>query len=66
MNGAEHDVTVAVNMAIGTQTCNASLEGANTCTVITVQRVVNATQGQSCITYSTHAANVELDGELLI
>ena len=52
------DVTLAVNMAIGTQTCTANLEGADTCTVITVQRVVNASEGQTCITYNTHAATL--------
>lgn len=52
------DVNLAVSMAIGTATCTASLEGANVCTVITVQRVVNASLGQTCITYNTHAANL--------
>ena len=54
------DVTLAVNMAIGTQTCTANLEGANTCTVITVQRVINAAPpaNQVCITYNAHAANL--------
>ena len=28
------------------------------CTVITVQRVINASEGQTCITYNTHAANL--------
>lgn len=52
------DVTLAVNMAIGTSTCTANLEGASVCTVITVQRVINASQGQTCIAYNTHAANL--------
>ena len=52
------DVTLAVNMAVGTQPCTANLEGPNTCSVITVQRVVNASQGQVCITYSTHATTL--------
>lgn len=52
------DVTLAVNMAIGTSTCTANLEGAAKCTVITVQRVINASNGDVCITYNTHAANL--------
>jgi hypothetical protein len=52
INGA--DVTLGVNMSLGTTTCTASIEGPNICTVITVQRVVNASLGQTCITYNTH------------
>lgn len=52
------DVTAAINMAIGAQTCAAQVEGNNVCTVITVQRVYNASQGQTCITYNTHAAHL--------
>lgn len=57
-SGPGTDVYLAVNMAIGTQTCTANIEGPNTCTVITVQRVVNASQGQTCITYNTHQATL--------
>lgn len=57
VNGA--DVTLAVNMALGTANCTATLEGASaTCTVITVQRVVNASQGLTCITYNTHGVTL--------
>jgi hypothetical protein len=53
------DVTLAVNMALGMATCTATLEGASsTCTVITVQRVVNASQGQTCLTYNTHGVTL--------
>jgi hypothetical protein len=52
------DITAAINMALGTQTCVAQVEGNNVCTVITVQRVYNASQGQLCITYNTHAAHL--------
>lgn len=52
------DVTLAVNMALGTTTCTASVEGANVCTVITVQRVVNAANGEACITYNTHQVSL--------
>jgi hypothetical protein len=49
------DVTLAVNMALGTTTCAANLEGPLSCTVVTVQRVINASLGQTCITYNSHA-----------
>jgi hypothetical protein len=50
------DVTVAINMALGTTPCTANIEGPGTCTVITVQRVVNASLGQPCSVYNGHAA----------
>ena len=46
------DVTLAVNMAIGNAACTANVEGALQCTVITVQRIVNALLGQGCVTYT--------------
>jgi fibronectin type 3 domain-containing protein len=46
------DVNLAVNMALGVTACSANVEGHLTCTVITVQRVVNASLGQACVTYS--------------
>jgi hypothetical protein len=59
------DVTAAINMAIGTQTCTATLEGSPpTCTVITVQRVTNAipnppsNPNPPCVAYNTHASNL--------
>ena len=52
------DVTLAVNMALGTASCSANVEGAGICTVVTVQRVINASQGQTCITYNGHAATI--------
>jgi len=52
------DVTLAINMALGTTSCTASLEAANTCTVITVQRVVNASQGQTCIVFNNHGVTL--------
>jgi hypothetical protein len=48
------DVTLATNMALGTTPCTANVEGALTCTVITVQRVVNASLGQPCSIYNGH------------
>ena len=52
------DITAATNMAIGTTPCTVSIEGPNTCTVITVQRVINASLGQPCSVYNAHAANL--------
>lgn len=52
------DVTAAINMALGTTPCTANVEGPNTCTVITVQRVFNAYNGQLCAVYNAHAANL--------
>ena len=46
------DVTLAVNMALGTASCTANIEGHATCTVVTVQRVINASQGRACIAYN--------------
>lgn len=50
------DVTAAISMALGTAPCTANIEGPNTCTVITVQRVINASLGQLCSVYNAHAA----------
>src|ERR1700724_386501 len=47
------DVTLAVKMALGTALCTANVEGPLTCTVVTVQRVFDASQGQSCATYNS-------------
>jgi hypothetical protein len=52
------DVTAAVNMALGTAPCTANVEGPHICSVITVQRVINASLGQACITYSGHAVTL--------
>ena len=52
------DVNLAINMALGTAPCTARVEGPLTCTVITVQRVVNASQGQTCITYNGHGVTL--------
>jgi hypothetical protein len=52
------DVTAATNMALAITPCTASVEGPNTCTVITVQRVINASLGQPCSVYNAHQANL--------
>lgn len=43
------DVTLAVNMSIGSATCNANIIGAGICNAVVVQRVVNALGG-TCVT----------------
>jgi len=52
------DVTAAVNMALGAQPCTANVEGAAKCTVVTVQRVIDASLGQVCVTYNGHGVTL--------
>ncbi len=52
------DVTLAVNMALGTTQCTANVEGLDICTVITIQRVVNASLGQACVVYNAHSSTL--------
>lgn len=54
------DVNSAVSMALGTTPCSAKVEGLNTCTVVTVQRVVNTALGQPCVTYNSTTHTVGL------
>jgi fibronectin type 3 domain-containing protein len=56
------DVTRAVSMALGTLPCTANVEATQTCSVITVQRIVNAALGQPCVTFNaaTGTYNVTL------
>ena len=45
------DVTIAVDQILGTQSCsNADLIGTGTCSVVDVQRIVNASMGEACRT----------------
>ena len=43
------DVQAAINMTIGISPCTANVAGPNACNAIVVQRVVNATLGQTCL-----------------
>jgi hypothetical protein len=54
------DVNRAVSMALGTTPCVAAVEGPNTCTIVTVQRVVNSALGQPCVTYNAATRSVAL------
>ena len=44
------DVNAAIGMTIGQQPCTANINGQGVCTVVTVQRVVNAALGGPCVT----------------
>lgn len=50
------DIAAATQMALGNTPCTANIEGAHVCTVITVQRVINASLGMPCSVYNAHAA----------
>jgi hypothetical protein len=52
------DVTLAEKMALGEAPCTANVEGPLTCTVITVQRVIDASLGQPCLTGNGHAVTL--------
>jgi hypothetical protein len=43
------DVQAAVNMTLGISPCAANVAGPNACKAIVVQRVVNASMGQTCL-----------------
>jgi len=44
------DVQAAINMSLGISPCTANIAGANTCNVVVVQRVINASMGAACAT----------------
>jgi hypothetical protein len=44
------DVQLAVNMSLGTTPCTANINGPDVCDVTTIQRVVEAALGESCVT----------------
>ena len=44
------DVTLAVNMDIGSAPCTANIVALATCNVVVVQRVINAALGSACVT----------------
>ena len=54
------DVNRTVSMVLGTVPCTASVEGLNTCTIVTVQRVVNSALGQPCVAYNSTTHTVGL------
>jgi hypothetical protein len=54
------DVNRAVSMVLGQTPCTANVEGPNTCSIVTVQRVVNAALGQPCAVYNATTRTVTL------
>jgi hypothetical protein len=44
------DVQAAINMSLGVSNCTANIVGPNVCNVVVVQRVINASMGNTCIT----------------
>jgi hypothetical protein len=53
------DVQATINMALGLSPCTANVVGPNTCNVVVVQRVVNASLGGPCLTpTSTHSVTL--------
>lgn len=52
------DVNLGVSMVLGTQNCTSNINGAGVCTIVTVQRIVNAALGQSCVVDSTVPAGL--------
>jgi hypothetical protein len=62
-NGVNNgDYLLAIPLVLASATsgtpCTLGIESATTCTVISVQRIYDWDNGQLCITYNTHAANL--------
>ncbi len=54
------DVQAAINMSLGISPCTANVAGPNSCNVVVVQRIVNASQGAGCLS-STGLHTVSLN-----
>jgi hypothetical protein len=52
------DVTLAVNMDIGTASCTANIVGIDLCNVVVVQRVTNAALGGACVAGNPHTVSL--------
>jgi len=52
------DVTLAVNMTLGSPTCTADILAINVCNVVVVQRVINAALGGSCVAGNPHTVTL--------
>jgi hypothetical protein len=46
------DVQASINMSLGSSTCTANIVGSGVCNIVLVQRVINASLGQACLTGS--------------
>ena len=52
------DVKLATNMALGSTPCTANVAGAGVCTVVAVQRVINAFLTGTCIATTPHSVTL--------
>lgn len=52
------DVQAAINMSLGFSSCTASIVASGVCNVVVVQRVINASLGQACVTGSGHSVDL--------
>ena len=52
------DVQLATNMALGSAACTANVAGAGVCTVVAVQRVINAFLTGTCIATTPHSVTL--------
>jgi hypothetical protein len=52
------DVNLAVSMALGQSTCQGNVGGAGACTVVAVQRVVNAALSGKCVAGNMHTVSI--------
>jgi fibronectin type 3 domain-containing protein len=52
------DVTLAVNMDIGTAACTANIAGVDVCNVVVVQRVINAIPPGTCVAGNPHTVTL--------
>jgi hypothetical protein len=55
----QSDVSLAVSMTLGNTSCTANITGQGVCTVVTVQRVINAQGAGTCVTSaSSHVVSI--------
>lgn len=52
------DIQLAINMALGTVPCSATVAGPGVCNVVVVQRITNAVLGTGCLTGSPHSVSL--------
>ena len=52
------DVNLAVSMALGQSACQGNVSGTGACTVVSVQRVVNAALSGTCVAGNVHTVSI--------
>ena len=52
------DVQAAINMSLTFSSCTANILAPGVCNVVVVQRVINASLGQACVTGSGHSVDL--------